>query len=69
MRESCPRCGSRAIYVGVREVECGTPGCPNHRTTSSDAPRSERHAGGGADDHEELAALLYEHAEQGFGFF
>jgi hypothetical protein len=50
-------------------VECGTPGCPNHRTTSSDAPRSERHAGGGADDHEELAALLYEHAEQGFGFF
>jgi len=62
----CPRCGTRATYVGVLTVECATRGCPNFRepppapapatppSPDTDAARAEK----SPEDEELLTSML-----------
>lgn len=39
-KERCPICQAEAVYVGLEDLECPTPECPNY------GARPESHAAG-----------------------
>lgn len=63
MGDACPHCAAEVVYVGLRRIECNTPGCPNGPAEDRAPARRETHAD------EELLSLLYETCGESFAFF
>jgi hypothetical protein len=50
-KERCPICHAEALYVGLEDLECPTPECPNYGTEPSRSGEQLRF---------ELDQLMYE---------